>query len=419
MAALDREAYRALLKQMYPKQRVRNLCHKKRPFLALLGRNPDVGGDNWKVPLIYGDVAGASAKFSVAQANKESTKQIAFQQEAMEDFALASIKGRVWKASQGNSKAFAVASRTQLDSAFNIAAHSLAVKLFRTGTGSIAQINSTVSGTTLTLTNPRDIHCFKLGMRLNFSSTDGGVLHDGGKTVKVTKINRNTKTGVSGAGSMTVTPDLSTISGLSASDYIYREGDGADGGSNICLTGLQGWLENPASISPGESFFNVDRSADKVLLGGNYLDASSSGNMREVLIEAIRTAEEQGGDPDIAIMNHNIWQRLAMELESTVDRTQEIKVGDVSFRGFTVQGSESEVTCFADRLCPPGEMYVLQKDTWTLYSMGECPEILDMDDLGTFVRESNDNAYELRVGMYPELGCEAPGYNVRVVGLPK
>jgi len=56
---------------------------------------------------------------------------------------------------------------------------------------------------------------------------------------------------------------------------------------------------------------------------------------------------------------------------------------------------------------------MLQMDTWTLNSLGAAPHILDLDG-NRMLREANNDAYEVRVGFYGNLSCNAPGYNSRV-----
>ena len=57
---------------------------------------------------------------------------------------------------------------------------------------------------------------------------------------------------------------------------------------------------------------------------------------------------------------------------------------------------------------------MLQLNTWSLNTLGGAPQILDGDGVGTMLRVSNLDAYEVRVGMYGNIACTAPGYNCRV-----
>lgn len=408
MASLNLTTYAAALKQMYPRGRVENLTFQNNPFFAMVPKNPNVGGENWKVPVHYEDIAGRSATFSTAQSNKNVSRKVAFLLTAVSDYALASIDGLVWRSSQGNAKAFLEASKSELDSAFNAIRRSIGIAMYRSGGGSIGRINATVSGTTLTLTNRRDINNFGRGMSIVFSETDGGALRDSGEALTVNSIDR-------GAGSMVVSADLSTISGLTASDHISVEGDAANAGSNIKVSGLAAWLPSTAPTS-GDSHFGVDRSADAVRLAGNIVSASGY-TVEEAAIRAVTEVAEQGGSPTHMYVPFNVWEQLGLELGSKKEYA-DTEVAGVHFKGLKIYSPEGEVKVYADRNCPAGTGYLLSMPSWTLYSVGQAPQILDLDRVGAFLRESTADAYELRVGAYLQLGCCAPGHNAVITNLP-
>ena len=52
-------------------------------------------------------------------------------------------------------------------------------------------------------------------------------------------------------------------------------------------------------------------------------------------------------------------------------------------------------------------------DTWSLNTLGEAPMFLDLDN-NRMLRESAADAYEVRMGYYGNVACNAPGYNCRV-----
>jgi hypothetical protein len=408
MATLNIAGYRAALKQLYPKEKIENLTFKNNPAYAMMPKDPDAGGENWKVPVHYEDIAGQAANFQKAQANKNISRKVAFLLTPVRDYALASIDGLVWRSSLGNRKAFLAANKSELDSAFNSMRRSAGISVYRSGTGNIGRINATVAGTTLTLATLRDINNFGRGFKIAFSATDGGTLRDGGKTLTITAINRS-------AGSMTVNADLSTIAGLTANDFIYRDGDAADGGANLKVSGFDSWLPVTAPTA-GDNHFGVDRSVDVVRLAGNRIDASGL-SVEDAFIRAITEVAEQGGSPDHIFCPYNTWERLGKELGGRKEYTDTESAG-FYFRGIKMYSPEGEVAIYADRNCPSGRAYALTMNTWTWYSVGESIGILDLDGNGTFFREATDDAYELRVGGYPQVGCCAPGNNAVLYNMP-
>jgi hypothetical protein len=56
---------------------------------------------------------------------------------------------------------------------------------------------------------------------------------------------------------------------------------------------------------------------------------------------------------------------------------------------------------------------MLQLDTWSLNTLGEAPMFLDLDN-NRMLRESAADAYEVRLGYYGNIACNAPGYNCRI-----
>lgn len=410
MASLNIEGFRANLKQTYPESRVMSMTYKKNPLYAMMKKDTDAGGENWKIPVEYEDIAGQSADFQKAQQNKDISRRVAFLMTPVKDYALASVEGLVWRSSMGNKKAFMLASTTELDSGFNSMARSAGISVYRSGTGAIGRINATVAGTTLTLATPRDINNFGRGFKISFSGTDGGTLRDGGKTLKITGINRST-------GAMTVNANLNTIAGLTANDYIYRDGDAADGGDNRKVSGLAAWIPAVAPTA-GDNHFGVDRSSDTVRLAGNRIDCTGL-SIEDSLIRAItEVGEVGGGAPDKAFVTPRTLERLKKELGSRKEYTDTERAG-ISFRGIKLFSDDGDVEIYADRNCPGGVGYVLTMDSWTYRSVGPCPGILDLDGNGSFFREATADAYEYRIGGYPQIDCNAPGHNGVMLNLPQ
>jgi hypothetical protein len=54
---------------------------------------------------------------------------------------------------------------------------------------------------------------------------------------------------------------------------------------------------------------------------------------------------------------------------------------------------------------------MLQMDTWSFESAGEAPGILAADGVSPILRVSNADSYEVRIGYYGQVICEAPNYN--------
>lgn len=389
--ALNMTTFAAALKQHYTQEKIENMVYKDNPFLAMISKYEDFGGENLKLPIKYGIPQGRSATFADAQANKTNTQLKAFLLTRVSDYSLASIQNETIEASKGNANAFMEAATVEIDGAIESATRSLAISLFGDGSGQIGVVGSlattTASNDTITLATIDDITNFEVGMQLNFGTAT--------VNKEISTINRDT-------GVILV----NAASGATATEAIYIDGD-----KDAKLTGLGGWLPSSAP-SATESFFGVDRSADATRLGGIRFDGSSL-PLEEALIGAAARVAREGGKPDVCFMNYSNFADLEKALGSKVSYV-DVKVNpEIGFRGVLIHGPRGPIKVVPDQNCPKDVAFMLQMDVWKLYSLGKAPKILDSDGL-KFLRDSSADSVEVRVGYYAQLGCRGPGYNVRV-----
>lgn len=402
MASLDMTSFASALKAHYTDERIYNMVYKDNALLALMPKMESFGGKNLPIPIIYGNPQGRSATFSTAQANKTSSKITDFVLTRNHDYSLASIDNETLEASKGDSNAFMEAATTEIDGAINSASRSLAIAMYRTGSGSIGQCNASVTGTSLQLKNPEDVTNFEVGQELVFSTADGGGAIKAGN-VSVTNIDRD-----SGLLTVDALSAIASGAGVAANDYIFIQGD-----YDSKIKGLQAWLPNTAPTS--SPFFSVDRSVDVTRLAGVRYDGSAL-PIEEALIGAIHRVARESGKPSHVFMSFSKWDELAKALGSKVQYIEEaVKVGEanLNFRGIMIHGPKGPVKVIADQNCPSDRAFLLQLDVWKLYSLGKAPRILDTDGL-KMLRESSADAVEVRVGYYAQLGCRAPGYNANI-----
>lgn len=402
MAALDLTSFEGALKQHYTDDRVHNMVYKDNPLLALMPKYEQFGGKNLPIPIIYGNPQGRSASFSTAQTNKTPSKITDFVLTRSKDYSLASIDNETLEASKGNSNAFMEAATTEIDGAINSITRSLAIAMYRSGSGSIGQASASTTGTSLQLKEAADVTNFEVGMELVFSTADGGGSVKSG-SVTVNGVDRD-------SGELTV--DAMTAidggTGVAADDFIFVEGD-----YDSKISGLRAWL--PDSAPSATPFFSVDRSVDATRLGGIRYDASAQ-PIEEGIIGAIHRVAREGGRPSHLFLSYEKWDELAKSLGSKVQYIEEaVKIGNayLNFRGIMVHGPKGPVKVMPDQNCPNSRGFLLQLDMWKLYSLGKAPRILDTDGL-KMLRESSADAVEVRVGYYAQLGCRAPGYNANI-----
>lgn len=397
--SLDLTTFAAALKQHYTTDRVENMVYRDNPLLALMPKYEQFGGDNLKLPVKHGIPQGRSANFATAQSNKTNTQLKAFLLTRDKDYSLASIDNETIEASKGNSNAFMEAATTEIDGAIESATRSLAIAMYGTGSGSIGQVQANAAGTSIQLKNVEDVTNFEVGMEVVFSTADGGGAIKSG-TVTVNGVDRD-------LGVVTV-DSLAAIdggTGAAADDYVFVEGD-----YDSKIKGLRAWL--PDSAPSATAFFGVDRTVDATRLGGIRYDGSSE-PIEEALISAASRVAREGGKPDYCFMSYGKFAELEKALGSKVQYVDAHANGEIGFRGMLIHGPRGSIKVIADQNCPDDRAFMLSMQYWKLYSLGKAPKILDSDGL-KFLRESNADAVEVRVGYYAQMGCRAPGFNANI-----
>ena len=391
--------FAAALKQHYTNERIENMVYKDNPFLAMVSKYENFGGENLKLPIKWGNPQGRSADFALAQGNKYASSISAFLLTRQADYSLASINNQVLEASKGNANAFMEAATNEIDGAIASASRSLAIGLFGDGSGAIGQVTSTdATATSITLKQIDDVTNFEVGMTLQFNAT---------KTGDSTTINPSGTTGslVSAVNRDTGVITLATVA-VTANDYIYQIGD-----YDTKIKGLDAWVPSSAPGST-DSFFGVERDLDATRLAGIRFNGASL-PLEEALIGAASRCAREGGKPDVCFVNYSNFADLEKALGSKVSYVDEKVNPTIGFRGILIHGPRGPIKVIPDQNCPKDVAYMLDMSVWKLYSLGKAPKILDSDGL-RFLRESAADAVEVRVGYYAQLGCRGPGYNVRI-----
>lgn len=404
MAVLDSTSFASFLKVQYPPHKIQEMVYKNNPLLAMLSKMEKFGGKNLPVPILFGNPTGRSKTFSSAISNQNPSQVKDFVLTRSQDFAVASIDVQTLKASEGDAYAFASAVTTEMDGAINQLSRAIAIDLYRSGSGSRGQLSAstTLASTTLPLRQPEDVTNFEKGMVIVLSGTDGGGTVRAG-SLTITGIDRDT-------GVLTVDQNISTaIPAATVNDFIFAIGD-----YDLAIKGLLAWLPSTAPTA-GDNFFTVDRSADVSRLAGIRYDGSAQ-PIEEAIIGAINRVSREGGSPTHCFMNFKRWNELVLSLGSKVNYIEEaVKTGDayINFRAVMVHAPKGVVKVIADQNCPNDRAFLLQLDTWKLYSLDKVPHIEDSDGL-KMLRLSSSNAVEIRVAYYAQLGCNAPGYNANI-----
>jgi hypothetical protein len=410
---LDVAALTAVLKQKYTQRQFALLCYRKNPFYALVDKITDFGGKNKVVAVRNAAPQGRGPTIAVAQANKTASAYNSFVVTRISDYATATITGEAIKAAKGDENTLIEGLTKEIDGSIHTCMRNLAICLFRNGGGQRGQIaaNSTIASTTINLTNIGDVVNFENGMYVATSADDGynnggalaGLRNAGATVLTITGVDRD-------LGTLTANQNWNTIPGLAVNDFIFQTAPGVGSDYSLMVRGLAAWL--PAT-APGatDNFFGVNRSQDVTRLGGIRI-AGNGADYQDTLIDAATRISREGGSADHAFVNPLDWAKIVKALGAKVmyERSSPIDMPEVGFKAVMLDGPDGPVKIVADLNCPLGTGYMVQLDTLHLESLGEAPMILDFDG-NTILRNATSDTYDVRIGYYANVTCEAPGWN--------
>jgi len=394
----DLTTYDFDMKELYSDQVIENLVYKRNPFAALVPKNENFYGDLKPIPVIYANPQGRSATFATAQANKGSTRGIKFNITRNKDYSLGDVDGETMEASSNDKGAFLSVATTEMDGILMSLSRSLAIDLYRTGSGARGQNLSGQGTPTITLVNIDEVTNFEVGQVIVVSaSSDGTSIRSG--SVTITGIDRD-------AGTLTAAANWTTgIAAMAANDFLYVQGD-----PTLKIRGLAAWI--PQTAPSATAFFGVDRTADIVRLSGVRRNAATFTNLpiEEQLIDLAMAIGREGGAPNYCFMNFAKYGSLEKALGSKVQYVDVRASEYIGFKGIVVNGPNSDINVLPDQNCQPNLMYQLQLDTWALESLGKCPRVLKWDN-NLWLRNGASDSVEMRAGYYAQLRSNAPGWN--------
>lgn len=404
-----------MIKEHYAPGPVMNMAAQKNKALGLMGkrnRKPSGqgGGKYWVQPIQFGLPGGGSSDFATAiAATNNNSLYDAFNVTRKKHYRLGKVDNETIEATaEGNMDAFEPAF-DEFDKVIEAEGNYLNFRFFRSGGGSIGRMTNTGFATTvITLDDAAGTWAVRQGDVLILSAADGtsGAVKAG--TLTVASVQRR-------AGTITTTANISTgVATAAANDYIFLSGDCQASGTGSAASGLIDWL--PDSDPSATSFYGVDRSLEPEMLGGLRVDGTDGRPVHELLIDMVVEADNLGGEPDVVLMNPRAAGSLTKQLEGkwVIIKGQGYggKEIDIGYRGWQVQLEGHEVTILTDRCCQVDHVWMLQMDTWTMFSAGPAPNFLQKK-AGSIIKVSEtSDAYEARVGEYWGIGCKAPGFNV-------
>lgn len=414
-SALGMNEIVGVLKEIYDGQKVTVMTYTDNPFLAMVRKNTKFGGKLYPLPQVTEANPNSTSNFTNAQNNTLPVQIDEFILTRVPGYQIAQIQHEAMLAAETDQMSFINGVKMTVDQAIQACVNFVASSLFRSGSGSIGQINSIgVAGTgVIVLQDPNSITQFMKGQVLQANATDGGATPRGalGYIIAMNRSQGQFTVSATAGGS------AGTPSGWQATDFLLVQGT-----LNSTISGLSAWLVNPAVLT-STPFFSVNRTTDSTRLAGVYYNGSAQ-SIEEALIDSSSLLAREGGKPDVGITNYGSYSALEKSLGAKVTYTQlttTVKGEDgkaeaeIAFRGIMVNGANSQFRVFPDRSCQGFQAWLLEMRSWELLSIKDCPHIFNYGDDLQMLRMASNDAAELRIGFYAQLGSNAVGHNASVV----
>lgn len=435
-----------ILKQIYDSQKLALLYYKNNPLFTLMRKREDFYGETWPLITCVETPTGIANIFANAQlpnqlinggsgvaGNQGAAKFVKFMLTRASAYGVHIIDRQAMLSASNNIGAFVNGQMAQMDAMIQGVTNLLSQQLFRSGSGSIGSISTigTVGTGIIQLVNPTDIRYFTVGQVVIATSVDP--IQGTTPTLRagfglVTNLNRSQGQLTVGNAAAANPQTPANPSGWVTGDYLAINGTSplngpVVAGSNlpVALSGLAGWLVNPANIQTTDVWFGVNRSTDTWRLAGGFYDGSTNGqSVEEALYDGSTALFMEGGFPNYCFVGPNAYSALQKSMaarnifETQIDGPKD-EAGNVMvyFKGIKIQGAGSEFTVVADRNCPPYTAFLLSMDEWALYSLKAAPHVVD-DDGVSFLRQTGADAFEFRLAAYAQPGCSAPGHSMYV-----
>lgn len=415
------------IKRIYDDQAVYNMAYDMRPLYAWLPKKTGVRGGSpfgnarggYWVPVRLDDLAGESADFGSAVTARDGYSGEVWGLNKIKRYATATIDGETMEGMQDGG-AFVEAVEPLISSGIEQIANSIAFQLYQDGTGARGQI-ATKTATTLTLTAATSYMARSLSLKrtlVSSSTKSGGTLNGESTGVKIDGIVLD-----NGSGQAVLT--LASTTNFALNDWIFPLGDYQATGENPKnLDGMENWGPDPATINPGVFFKGVERAKYKSKLLMLHYDVAApasegDGTLKRGIRKAAAQLQSNKGKPDALFVHPDKWSEIESDLESQ-SRQEKLQIpfgamveGTIGFDALQVAAGGAHIKIVADPNCPPTKGYMLQRNTWQMFSAKRVPDFVSPDGQ-KLARIMNDDAVEFRLGGYFNVACRAPGHNLVV-----
>ena len=419
MTAVALSSISQILERLYGRGITRIGMGKEAPLWSMIPKHSDFYEQTYTLRNRYGRQPSGSRLFATARSRAGASSFGSFQLTRNRDYLTIQFEGETLRATSNDSRRMVTYLKEETDAAFEKAARRMNHNCFRNYGGAIAQVASGGATQTITVTAATRGALIGItpGMYLVSSNTDGtsGAV-DANATI-VSAVNRT-------AGTITTTAaSWDAITGFSDNDYIFADGD-----FGAAMYGLDSWV--PSSDPGATSFFGQDRSLDPTYLGGIRYTASAGdpdGTIERSFINAAAEGVIHGARPDTVFMHPLDFAIFSNELAARIEYdTVKGRLGamgdteaevDVGITGVRIMLASGPAMVVPDPDCQRNVAWMLDMRTWGFYGLGMTGYEFDtLDGGGKFLRmsQSDVDGVEANMLIYGQIGCSAPGCNIRV-----
>lgn len=404
-----------LTKNDYTKLYIDTLVLSQDPVLAIINRE-QTQGTKVVMPVIYGGLATSSANYANAKSlsDDNTVGGVQFEATPLPYYTCAQVPGQTVRATRNDKGAFLKATKMSADAGFKRWSQMQSFYAYGNGYGSLG--TATFSGAVITFADPRVVSVLEAGCKLMCGADEAtSALRNSGATCTILSVNRI-------AGTVTCTANVTAgIAAAVSGDTFFLLGDRNTGATpaRSVIAGFGAWGPRSA-VSGSDSFYNVNRSTDTRLvmnvvsgLGKSKVDA---------VIDACSAIAGQStmAKPSHCILSVTRYGELLKELEGSKVRSEPTTVkasGDatVSFNGVKVATQFGDVEVLCSPYLSDNDGYVIQANTWTLFSNGEAPAFLSLvEGKEAWHNMEGSDALLAKQGGDVVMLCAAPCWNTRI-----
>ena len=416
-----------LLKEMFSKEDIAYETLVNNPLLAVMPKDENLGGTDYRNFLVYGGAASGSATFTTSQQNGGAPPTASFIIPPSQDYVTLQISNKLIRSAQGaGEKAFIDELELNMKGALDELGYSLCNTIIGDGTGSRGKVaaSSALSTGSVTLTDPQQVVGFQQNMYVQFAYQSGSTWQLAAGSAQYQIIGLDEDNSILNFGSSINLTAPSSGVPVAANMIIIRSGDlvaGTAYNNGLGVTGAQvfaglgGW--NPIGVpqpNTGDSFGTVERSGSTTRLSGVRFDGRGGTPLAAARGLAARMERQKGAsDFDYLVCNMLNYENLASTVsgQARYEWVESFDDPTIRFEMLTLPIGGKHIKIVKDRTIPSSVLRVLTLKTLCLRSMGPLSGILDYEMYGQGVLViSNVDGIEIRWGVYPALYNQAPAY---------